>query len=132
MSQQKRIMLAVAGAGAFGAAFYASRGRRSQDNQQSSNKARDKRDMGLQGAGIGMTGAAGGNERAIDPIKDRKVNTTAPPEKFPPAGLGGGAGAGGPSARAIELPMGANPEREVAKTSAKVGRTKTNLSRDVC
>lgn len=110
MSANKTVMLAVAGAGALGAAYYALNGRTAPTNNSNSsnlpdNKARDKRDMGLSGAGIGGTGAAGGTERAIDPSQDRKTQTTAPREKLPSGGVGGGAGAGGQGARSIELPM---------------------------
>ncbi len=111
MAANKTVMMAVAGAGALGAAYYALSGPTrpattpSSNNKLPDNKARDKRDMGLSGAGIGGTGAAGGNERAIDPSKDRKTQTTAPREKLPSGGVGGGAGAGGQGARAIELPM---------------------------
>lgn len=114
MAANKTVMMAVAGAGALGAAYYAlSAPTRPATTSSSSknngkmpdNKARDKRDMGLSGAGIGATGAAGGTERPIDPSKDRKTQTTAPREKLPSGGVGGGPGAGGHGARSIELPM---------------------------
>lgn len=115
MAANKTVMMAVAGAGALGAAYYAlsaptrptttSSSSSSNDSKMPDNKARDKRDMGLSGAGIGATAAAGGTERPIDPSKDRKTQTTAPREKLPSGGVGGGSGAGGHGARSIELPM---------------------------
>ncbi|KAJ3494099.1 hypothetical protein NLG97_g4295 [Lecanicillium saksenae] len=80
MAADKKVMLAVAGAGALGAAYYAAssttRPATKPISELSDNKARDKKNMGLGGAGIGNTHAAGGTERAIDPSKDRKVETT--------------------------------------------------------
>ncbi|KAM3455018.1 hypothetical protein MY3296_002588 [Beauveria thailandica] len=129
MAADKKVMLALAGAGAIGVALYATRSTttrpaavQSPSTTLPDNKARDKRDMGLSGAGIGGTGAAGGNERAVDPSQDRKVETTAPREKLPAGGVGGGVGAGGTSARAVELPMpksssssiGGKPSSEVS------------------
>lgn len=105
MSQEKKLMLAMAGVGVIGAAIYATRGGSSKVSNQSPNKTRDKKNMGLEGAGIAGTGAAGGNERAIDPNQDKKLKTTAPVEELPSGGgVGGGPGAGGMGARAIELP----------------------------
>ncbi|KAM3512013.1 hypothetical protein MY11210_004339 [Beauveria gryllotalpidicola] len=110
MAADKKVMLALAGAGAIGVVLYSTRSTTRPAAVQSSttlppdNKARDKRDMGLSGAGIGGTAAAGGNERAIDPSQDRTVQTTAPRDKLPAGGVGGGVGAGGMSARAVELP----------------------------
>ncbi|KAM3498447.1 hypothetical protein MY10362_008232 [Beauveria mimosiformis] len=102
MSQEKKLLLAVAGAGALGAALYTTQG---SGDKSSPNKTRDKKDMGLQGAGIAGTGAAGGNERAVDPSEDKKVKTTgAPRDELPSGGVGGGAGAGGMGDRSIELP----------------------------
>ncbi|KAM0664224.1 hypothetical protein ACQRIT_001007 [Beauveria bassiana] len=100
MSQEKKLLLAVAGAGALGAALYTTQG----SGDKSANKTRDKKNMGLEGAGIAGTGAAGGTERAVDPSEDKKVKTTAPRDKLPSGGVGGGAGAGGMGARSIELP----------------------------
>ncbi|OAA38710.1 hypothetical protein BBO_06957 [Beauveria brongniartii RCEF 3172] len=130
MAADKKVMLALAGAGAVGVAFYATRSTTRPAVQSSSsssssttlpdNKARDKRDMGLSGAGIGGTGAAGGNERAIDPSQDRKVETTAPREKLPSGGVGGGVGAGGMSARAVELPMPKSSSSIGGKPSSEV------------
>ncbi|KAM3516451.1 hypothetical protein NHJ13051_009904 [Beauveria bassiana] len=112
MAADKKVMLALAGAGAIGAAFYATRSTTRPATVQSpsttlpDNKARDKRDMGLSGAGIGGTAVAGGNERSIDPSQERKVQTTASSrDKLPSGGVGGGVGAGGMNARTVELPM---------------------------
>ncbi|OAQ97699.1 hypothetical protein LLEC1_07956, partial [Akanthomyces lecanii] len=56
MAANKTVMMAVAGAGALGAAYYALNSRTRSASPPSSsnmpdNKARDKRDMGLSGAG---------------------------------------------------------------------------------
>ncbi|KAM3566357.1 hypothetical protein ARSEF4850_000680 [Beauveria asiatica] len=126
MAADKKAMLALAGAGAIGVAFYATRSTTrpavpSPSTTLPDNKARDKRDMGLSGAGIGGTGAAGGNERAIDPSQDRKVETTtAPREKLPAGDVGGGVGAGGTSARAVELPMPKSSSSIGGKPSSEV------------
>ncbi|KAM3509439.1 hypothetical protein MY10362_000603 [Beauveria mimosiformis] len=131
MAADKKVMLALAGAGAVGVAFYATRSTTRPAVQSSSssssssttlpdNKARDKRDMGLSGAGIGGTAAAAGNERAIDPSQDRKVQTTATREKLPSGGVGGGVGAGGMSARAVELPMAKSSSSLGGKPSSEV------------
>ncbi|KAH8708173.1 Conidiation-specific protein 10 [Beauveria bassiana] len=82
MSQEKKLLLAIAGAGALGAALYTTQG----SGDKSANKTRDKKNMGLEGAGIAGTGAAGGNERAVDPSEDKKVKTTAPRDKLPSGG----------------------------------------------
>ncbi|KGQ06627.1 hypothetical protein BBAD15_g8054 [Beauveria bassiana D1-5] len=112
MAADKKVMLALAGAGAIGVAIYATRSTTRPATVQSpsttlpDNKARDKKDMGLSGAGIGGTAVAGGNERAIDPSQERKVQTTASSrDKLPSGGVGGGVGAGGMNARTVELPM---------------------------
>ena len=99
-------MMAVAGVGIIGAGLYAATGGRNDPVKESPNKARDKRDLGLSGAGIAGTATAGGNERGADPSKDqkRKTNTTAPPEKLPSGGIGGGEGGGGAGAQAVQLP----------------------------
>lgn len=102
MSKQNTSILVIAGAGVIGASIYTMKYRK-DPAQQSKNKTQDKKDLGLGGAGVGLTGAAGGNERAIDPSQDRKVSTAAPKEKLPSGGVGGGAGAGGTSARAVEF-----------------------------
>lgn len=91
MSRQKTTMIAAAGVSIIGAGVYTMRGRKDPP-QRSPNKARDKRDLGLSGAGIANTGAAGGNERAIDPSKDRKIRSTARKEDLPAGGIGRGKG----------------------------------------
>ena len=102
MSRQNTALLATAAVGVLGAGIY-TLNYREEPAQLSKNKAQDKKDMGLGGAGIGQTGSAGGNERAIDPSKDRKVFSSAPKENLPSGGVGGGAGAGGTGARAVEF-----------------------------
>ncbi|OAA40073.1 hypothetical protein ISF_09827 [Cordyceps fumosorosea ARSEF 2679] len=102
MSTGRTMILAVAGAGALGTALYAMQDSTTARNQ-SPNKTRDKKNMGLEGAGIAGTGAGGGNERAIDPSRDKKVQTTAPREKLPSGGVGGGPRAGGMGARTVDV-----------------------------
>jgi hypothetical protein len=108
MSKQNTAVLALAGAGVLGAGIYTMKYRKDPP-QQSKNKTQDKKDMGLGGAGVGLTGAAGGNERAIHPGKDHEEHTTAPKEKLPSGGVGGGAGAGGTGSRAVEFGQKSGP-----------------------
>lgn len=100
-------MTCVAGAGMLGAAIYGIRGKSitSEDNR---NKAQQKRDLGLGGAGIGGNHMAGGNERGPSPSKGeqkpkRQVTTAKSRDQLPSGDIGGGEGAGGSSARKTQV-----------------------------
>lgn len=71
-------------------------------HSSTSNKAQDKRELGLRGAGIGGNKNAGGPEFGTNSV-ERKEQTTAPKSELPSGGVGGGEGKGGTSARAVEL-----------------------------
>ncbi|KAM0665015.1 hypothetical protein ACQRIT_007895 [Beauveria bassiana] len=135
MAADKKVMLALAGAGAIGAAFYATRSTtrpatavQSPSTTLPDNKARDKRDMGLSGAGIGGTAVAGGNERSIDPSQERKVQTTASSrDKLPSGGVGGGVGAGGMNARTVELPMPKSSSSSIGGKPSSEPKSRSDL-----
>ncbi|KAJ2978945.1 hypothetical protein NQ176_g3536 [Zarea fungicola] len=93
MSQEKKFMLAMAGAGAIGAAIYAIRGS-SKASNQSPNLTRDMTNMGLEVMGTADVAEPRGNENAIDPSQDRKSKTTAPPEELLASVLSGGVESG--------------------------------------
>lgn len=68
-----------------------------------SSKAQDKRDLGLQGAGIGGNKNAGGPEFGFNPAEEQP-QTPASKSQLPSGEIGGGEGKGGTSARNVELP----------------------------
>lgn len=114
MSQQRLGSIALAGAVALGVGVYASR------HTDERNSARQKRDMGLSGAGIGRTGTAGGTERGERSIgqTDQQVTTAKDRDSLSSGGVGGGPGAGGSSARAVEMP---NRNSNFTRDSGQVG-----------
>ncbi|PHH60753.1 hypothetical protein CDD81_1291 [Ophiocordyceps australis] len=120
MSRQAGTLLAAGTAAAAGLTYYNLRGSntaRSESEAESTprsfsapSQAHAKKDLGLGGAGIGGNAVAGGTEGGdarSSPTRDegRKVVTRAPKDKLPAGGVGGGVGAGGASARAMEVPV---------------------------
>ncbi|OAA44802.1 hypothetical protein NOR_03556 [Metarhizium rileyi] len=107
MSREKVIMTAAAGAGLIGATIYATRATPTE-TQDKRNKAQQKRDLGLGGAGIGGNHMAGGTERGPPPgpgdgDPKRQVTTAESRDKLPSGAIGGGEGAGGSGARRTQL-----------------------------
>ena len=121
MSQQRFGSIALAGAVALGVGVYASR------HTDERNSARQKRDMGLNGAGIARTGTAGGTERGERSAghTDQQVTSAKSRDALPSGGVGGGVGAGGSSARAVEMP---NSNPNFTMDGGQVGRSLSTVS----
>jgi len=101
MSREKVMMIAVAGAGLFGATLYATRGNASSKTEAKRNQAQEKRDLGLGSAGVG------GN---ADRAENKQITTAESRDKLPSGNPGGGEGAGGSSARRSQVPFpGSSP-----------------------
>lgn len=108
-------MTAVAGAAVIGVGLYSNTKGRKDQPKDERHSANAKRDMGLSGAGVGGNAMAGSTDVSAakpSPHKDpeRKTRTTAPIEKLPSGGVGGGEGGGGSSARKTQLPTGPAPD----------------------
>lgn len=114
MSAQRFLVPAAVGTTALGGfIYYRSTGSSEPKSreQQRRERADAKRDAGLAGAGVGQNATTGSVEAGgpgsgvptanMDP--DRKVKTDAPKEKLPSGGVGGGVGAGGMSARVVDI-----------------------------
>ncbi|KAK5998813.1 hypothetical protein PT974_01196 [Cladobotryum mycophilum] len=91
MSRQRLALPIVGGASLLGAVLYF----RSRPNKSYGEQTRDrklaKQEQGIMGAGVGNTHAIGGHEPGqSDKDSSRKVETTAPKEKLPSGGVGGG------------------------------------------
>ncbi|RSL96282.1 hypothetical protein CDV31_013535 [Fusarium ambrosium] len=104
-SQQRSAAVPIgAGVALLGAGiYYKSRSKpQVSDEQARRDRAQAKRDEGLSGAGIGGNAVTGGHELShVNP--QRTEGSTAPLEKLPSGGVGGGVGAGGANVRSIEM-----------------------------
>ncbi|RTE71781.1 hypothetical protein BHE90_013820 [Fusarium euwallaceae] len=104
-SQQRSAAVPIgAGVALLGAGiYYKSRSKpQVSDEQARRDRAQAKRDEGLSGAGIGGNAVTGGHELShVNP--QRSEGSTAPLEKLPSGGVGGGVGAGGANVRSIEM-----------------------------
>ncbi|KAM0298835.1 hypothetical protein ACHAPM_008266 [Fusarium culmorum] len=96
----------TAGVAALGAGiFYMGRSKPDTTPEQDRrNRAEAKKTEGLSGAGIGGNAITGGHELSHAENSRSKEKTTAPLEKLPSGGVGGGVGAGGSNVRtSIEM-----------------------------
>ncbi|KAI8692668.1 hypothetical protein NCS56_00023900 [Fusarium sp. Ph1] len=104
-SQQRSAAVPIgAGVALLGAGiYYKSRSKPQVSEEQARrDRAQAKRDEGLSGAGVGGNAVTGGHELShVNP--QRSEGSTAPLEKLPSGGVGGGVGAGGANVRSIEM-----------------------------
>ncbi|UNI16341.1 hypothetical protein JDV02_002779 [Purpureocillium takamizusanense] len=120
MSKRLGPIIAAAGAAAVGVGIYRSRKAGTGEGQDgpSRNQAQTKRDLELQGAGVGGNMMTGGTELSPDrPDRnpERRTGTTAPPSELPSGGVGGGEGAGGAGARRVQLPTSGKSQDATGK-----------------
>ncbi|KAJ4203908.1 hypothetical protein NW767_004766 [Fusarium falciforme] len=104
-SQQRSAAVPIgAGVALLGAGiYYKSRSKPQVSEEQARrDRAQAKKDEGLSGAGVGGNAVTGGHELShANP--QRTEGSTAPPEKLPSGGVGGGVGAGDANVRSIEM-----------------------------
>ncbi|KAM4065483.1 hypothetical protein HRG_004212 [Hirsutella rhossiliensis] len=115
MNRQRAAMTAAAGAAVIGVGMYSNTKGQKDEPQVQRHNAHVKRDMGLSGAGVGGNAMTGSTDISAAPPSshknlERTTRTTAAIEKLPSGGVGGGEGAGGSSARKMQLPTGSGPD----------------------
>ncbi|KAM0559338.1 hypothetical protein ACHAPJ_004361 [Fusarium lateritium] len=110
-----------AGVAALGAGvYYMTRSKpQTTPEQDRKNRGEAKKAEGLSGAGIGGNAVTGGHELS-HANSERKEGTTAPPEKLPSGGVGGGVGAGGSNVR-TSVEMTAKKQPGVSSTASGSG-----------
>ncbi|KAJ6441619.1 COP9 signalosome complex subunit 5 [Purpureocillium lavendulum] len=123
MSKRNVGMIAAAGAAVIGVGLYSNTSRKEPSSQAGPgrNQAQAKRGHGLSGAGVGGNMMTGGTELEASPGRfdkdpEQKTGTTAPPSKLPSGGVGGGEGAGGSSARKMQVPTVGNQSPDTNAT----------------
>ncbi|KAI8724555.1 hypothetical protein NCS52_00024900 [Fusarium sp. LHS14.1] len=118
-SQQRSAAVPIgAGVALLGAGiYYKSRSKpQVSEDQARRDRAQAKRDEGLSGAGIGGNAVTGGHELShVNP--KRAEGSTAPLEKLPSGGVGGGVGAGGSNVRS-SIEWSAKPREGVSPSGA--------------
>ncbi|KAF5985236.1 hypothetical protein FCOIX_2213 [Fusarium coicis] len=107
----------ISGVAALGAGvYYLGRSKpETTPEQDRRGRAEAKKAEGLSGAGIGGNAVTGGHELS-HANSNRKEGTTAPPEKLPSGGVGGGVGAGGSNVR-TSVEMSAKDQPGTSSTS---------------
>ncbi|KAF5025703.1 hypothetical protein F66182_2221 [Fusarium sp. NRRL 66182] len=111
----------TAGVAALGAGvYYMTRSKpQTTPEQDRRGRAEAKKAQGLSGAGIGGNAVTGGHELS-HANSDRNEGTTAPLEKLPSGGVGGGVGAGGSNVR-TSVEMSAKDQPGTSSTSHASG-----------
>lgn len=117
MASRKYALPAAAGATALAGVMFYSTSNKNPQKSESRNQGPGKperpaaaqmRDEGISGAGVAGTATTGGHDRP-QPSGDKDnpnrggTNSTAPLEKLPAGGVGGGAGGGGMNKRTLEM-----------------------------